>query len=141
MIAAFLVLIACELVGEVVREAFSLPIPGPVIGMFCLAAILALRKDGPDAPAIPDALGDSAETLIGHMGLLFIPAGVGIISEAELLRAEWLPILVGLIGSAIQASLTPATHEREADENGLLYISVSSTSRSSASVSRFCPSS
>ena len=101
MIAAFLVLIACELVGEVVREAFSLPIPGPVIGMFCLAAILALRKDGPDAPAIPDALGDSAETLIGHMGLLFIPAGVGIISEAGLLRAEWLPILVGLIGSTV----------------------------------------
>jgi len=30
--------------------------------------------------------------------------------------------LVGLIGSAIQASLTPATHEREADENGLRYI-------------------
>jgi putative effector of murein hydrolase LrgA (UPF0299 family) len=101
MIAAFLVLIACELVGEIVREAFSLPIPGPVIGMFCLAAILALRKDRPDAPAIPDALGDSAETLIGHMGLLFIPAGVGIISEAGLLRTEWLPILVGLIGSTV----------------------------------------
>jgi shikimate dehydrogenase len=30
--------------------------------------------------------------------------------------------LVGLIGSAIQASLTPAMHEREADENGLRYI-------------------
>ncbi len=30
--------------------------------------------------------------------------------------------LVGLIGSTIQASLTPAMHEREADENGLRYI-------------------
>jgi shikimate dehydrogenase len=30
--------------------------------------------------------------------------------------------LVGLIGSAIQASLTPAMHEREADANGLRYI-------------------
>jgi shikimate dehydrogenase len=30
--------------------------------------------------------------------------------------------LVGLIGSAIQASLTPAMHEREADEHGLRYI-------------------
>ena len=84
MITAFLVLIACELVGEIVRQACSLPIPGPVIGMFCLAGVLAWRKDKLDAPAIPDALGDSAETLIGHMGLLFIPAGVGIISEANL---------------------------------------------------------
>jgi shikimate dehydrogenase len=30
--------------------------------------------------------------------------------------------LVGLIGSALQASLTPAMHEREADENGLRYL-------------------
>jgi shikimate dehydrogenase len=30
--------------------------------------------------------------------------------------------LIGLIGSAIQASLTPAMHEREADEKGLRYI-------------------
>jgi holin-like protein len=101
MITAFLVLIACELVGEIVRQACGLPIPGPVIGMFCLAGVLAWRKDKLDAPAIPDALGDSAETLIGHMGLLFIPAGVGIISEAGRLQAEWLPILVGLIGSTV----------------------------------------
>jgi len=30
--------------------------------------------------------------------------------------------LIGLIGSAIHASLTPAMHEREADENGLRYV-------------------
>lgn len=101
MIAAFLVLIACELVGEVVRSAFELPIPGPVIGMFCLGGILAFRKDRPGAPAIPEALGQTAEALISHMGLLFVPAGVGILAEAELLRKEWLPIAAGLIGSTV----------------------------------------
>ena len=30
--------------------------------------------------------------------------------------------LIGLIGSAIHSSLTPAMHEREADENGLRYV-------------------
>jgi holin-like protein len=101
MIVAFLSLIVCELVGEFVRGAFNLPVPGPVMGMFLLAAVLAFRKDGPDAPAIPDALGQMAETLIGHMGLLFVPAGVGIIAETGLLRQEWLPIAVGLIGSTV----------------------------------------
>jgi holin-like protein len=101
MIAAFLLLIACELVGEVVREAFRLAIPGPVIGMFFLAAALTFRKDKLDAPAIPDVVGQTAETLISHMGLLFVPAGVGIIAEAGLLRAQWLPIVAGLIGSTI----------------------------------------
>ena len=101
MIVAFLLLISCELVGEVTRQAFNLPIPGPVVGMFFLAAVLAFRKDKPNAPAIPDALGRTAETLISHMGLLFVPAGVGIITEAGLLQEEWLPIVAGLIGSTV----------------------------------------
>jgi holin-like protein len=101
MIVAFLLLISCELAGEVVREAFNLPIPGSVIGMLLLAAVLASRKDKPDAPAIPAVLGETAEALISHMGLLFVPAGVGVIAEAGLLREEWLPIMAGLIGSTI----------------------------------------
>ncbi len=101
MVAALLLLIACELIGELARAALNLPVPGPVIGMLLLAAVLSLRKDKPDAPAIPAALGRTAETLIGHMGLLFVPAGAGIITEAGLLRAEWLPIVAGLIGSTV----------------------------------------
>ncbi|WP_051334675.1 CidA/LrgA family protein [Bradyrhizobium sp. Ai1a-2] len=101
MIAAFLLLIAFELAGELVRGALHLPIPGPVIGMFLLAAVLIARKDRPDAPAIPEALVRTSEGLISHMGLLFVPAGVGLIAEAGLLRAEWLPILAGLVGSTI----------------------------------------
>jgi holin-like protein len=101
MILAFLLLISCELAGEVAREAFNLPIPGAVIGMLFLAAVLAFRKDKPDAPAIPAALGETAETLISHMGLLFVPAGVGVIAEVRVLREEWLPIVAALIGSTI----------------------------------------
>lgn len=101
MIVAFLLLISCELAGEVARQAFNLPIPGSVIGMFFLAAVLAFRMDKPDAPAIPGALVETAETLISHMGLLFVPAGVGVIAEAGLLREEWLPIVAGLFGSTI----------------------------------------
>ncbi|HLG82218.1 MAG TPA: CidA/LrgA family protein [Bradyrhizobium sp.] len=101
MIAAILLLIACELVGEVAREALTLPVPGPVIGMFLLAAVLSVRKDRPERPAIPAPLGSTAETLISHMGLLFVPAGVGIVAEIGVLRAEWLPIVAGLIGSTV----------------------------------------
>jgi len=98
MLTAVLCLIACQLIGELVREAFHLPIPGPVIGMFLLAAALALRGGRADG-AIPPFLEKVAETLIGHMGLLFIPAGVGVIAEAGLLRQQWLPIVAALLGS------------------------------------------
>ena len=68
--------------------------------MFLLAAILAVRSRKVGRP-IPPALDRTAETLISLMGLLFVPAGVGLIAEAHLLREEWLPILAALLGSTV----------------------------------------
>jgi holin-like protein len=103
MLIALLILIGCQLVGELLRAALALPIPGPVIGMFMLAAGLALRSRSVKAAegALDQSLERTSETLIAYMGLLFVPAGVGIISEAGLLRQEWLPIVVSLFGSTI----------------------------------------
>lgn len=127
MPAALFILIGCQLIGEAVRSVFHLPIPGPVIGMFLLAAVLAIRERGkrrqdgeagnaPDlfpagaapAGAAPagaasggSALQRTSEALIAHMGLLFVPAGVGVVAEADLLRAQWAPIVAGLVGSTI----------------------------------------
>jgi putative effector of murein hydrolase LrgA (UPF0299 family) len=101
MLVAFFTLLGCELLGELVRDALHLPIPGPVIGMFLLAAGLALRGRAPTEASAPSALDRVAGALLEYMGLLFVPAGVGIIAQAGLLRAEWLPILGGLVGSTV----------------------------------------
>jgi holin-like protein len=103
MLIAFLTLIGCQLVGELVRAAFALPIPGPVIGMFLLAAVLVIRtrREHTDSSAFDKSLARTAEALISHLGLFFVPAGVGIIAEAGLLRQEWLPIAAALFGSTI----------------------------------------
>ena len=99
MLPAILTLMAFQLVGEAVRDAFSLPIPGPVIGMFLLAAVLVIR--GRRVDRVPPALEATADTLISHMGLLFVPAGVGIIAEADLLRQQWLPVVAAVVGSTV----------------------------------------
>jgi putative effector of murein hydrolase LrgA (UPF0299 family) len=101
MPTAMLILIGCQLFGESLRAAFSLPIPGPVVGMFLLAAILVLRGQNAGDASTPSSLDKTAGTLISHMGLLFVPAGVGIIAETHLLRQEWLPILAAVIGSTV----------------------------------------
>ena len=54
---------------------------------------------------IPPALDRTAETLISLMGLLFVPAGVGLIAEVHLLREQWLPILAGLLGSTVLSTV------------------------------------
>jgi holin-like protein len=92
---AFLILVGCELIGEVLRRALHLPLPGPVIGMFLLA--LALIFSGDEQAQ----LNRTANALIANMGLLFVPAGVGVIAEFGVLRQNWLPILVGLLVSTV----------------------------------------
>jgi holin-like protein len=103
MLTALLFLIGCQLIGELIREACHLPIPGPVLGMFLLAAVLAFqdRRRTRAADDTRAALERTAETLIAHMGLFFVPAGVGIIAEAGLLRQQWLPIVAALFGSTL----------------------------------------
>ncbi|WP_408734215.1 CidA/LrgA family protein [Paraburkholderia bannensis] len=100
---AIFILIGAQLIGEVLRRLLHLPLPGPVVGMF----VLALGLIGPakhwlaKTPTGPSPLEKSASTLISNMGLLFVPAGVGIIAELGVLRRAWLPIVVGVIVSTI----------------------------------------
>lgn len=99
MPAAFFILIASQLVGEALRLVLFLPVPGPVIGMFLLAILLALRNSGKAAEPAPTPLDRTAGGLLTYMGLLFVPAGVGVITEFDLLQQQWLPIAGALAGS------------------------------------------
>jgi holin-like protein len=105
VIGALCLLLGCELAGEALRYAARLPVPGPVMGMLLLAVILIISRRRP-SDAIgecdpPPALDRVSEFLISNMGVLFVPAGVGVITQASVLRAEWLPILVGVLGSTL----------------------------------------
>jgi holin-like protein len=96
MLAAVFILLAAELLGELLRSALHLPVPGPVIGMIALAAWLIWRGE-----TEASALDRTANAILGYLGLLFVPAGVGIVAELGLIRQQWLPILGGVIGSTV----------------------------------------
>ena len=96
MLKAFLILVAAQLVGTGLQLAGHLSLPGPVIGLFLLALLLAVR------PAWQSrGLDQVAGGLLRHMGLLFVPAGVGLIDHLDLLRTETVPLLAGLAGSTL----------------------------------------
>lgn len=81
----------CLAAGEVVSRLGWLPVPAPVIGLLLLYLDLSAR-------GLSDDLGHLADRLLGVLGLLFVPAGVGIVAYTDLLRAEWLPVLAGVVG-------------------------------------------
>ncbi len=97
MINALTLLLLFQLVGEVIARALGLPIPGPVIGMALLFVALIIRG------GVGEDLRQTANTLLQHLSLLFVPAGTGIVLYGDRLAAEWLPLVVALVGSTVLA--------------------------------------
>jgi len=89
--AALTILLGCQLAGEVIVRALGVPVPGPVLGMVLLCAMLALRG------STPASLYSTANGLLAHLSLLFVPAGVGVMIHLHHIGNEIVAIMVALI--------------------------------------------
>jgi holin-like protein len=93
-LAGLLDLLLCWAAGEVLARALHLPLPGPVVGLVLLLVLLRLQdRRGGD----PVRSGPAADLLLRHLALLFVPAGVGVITFLSLLREQAVPVVVGLV--------------------------------------------
>jgi holin-like protein len=87
------VLLSCQLLGEALVALVRVPVPGPVAGMAFLFCGLCIYGK------IPDGLARVSDGLLGNLSLMFVPAGVGVMLHAPLLRQDWLAISVALVVS------------------------------------------
>ncbi|MCB1494881.1 MAG: CidA/LrgA family protein [Bauldia sp.] len=94
MIESLAFLLLAQLAGEIFVRAIGLPIPGPVIGLILLAVIVAWR-------GIPPALRETSLGLLRNLSLLFVPAGVGVIRQADVLAENWLALAIALVVSTL----------------------------------------
>ncbi|MGM0661652.1 MAG: CidA/LrgA family protein [Pseudomonadota bacterium] len=92
-------LLACQLVGEVTVRGVGLSIPGPVIGLALLILILRQR------PALAEQLRPTVTVILANLSLLFVPAGVGVIGNLDVLSEDWFALLVVLVLSTLLAML------------------------------------
>jgi len=97
MLPALSVLLLYQLAGEALVMLLRLPVPGPVVGMALLFLTLVARGGA------PDGLRDTAQSLLQHLSLLFVPAGVGVMLHFQRIGEEWLPILVAVPLSTLAA--------------------------------------
>ncbi len=97
MIFSITVILVFQLAGEVIARAFELPVPGPVIGMgLLLAAFVAIRP-------LADRVVPTAQNILAHLSLLFVPAGVGVISHVDVLGQDGFALLIALVLSTLLA--------------------------------------
>ena len=106
-------LLLCQSAGEAISRAAQLPLPGPVIGLLLLFALLQW-------PAVRTPAAAACEPLLQHLSLLFVPVGVGVITHlslvaqfggrmaAAIVLSTWAGMAVtALVLRALLPTLTP----------------------------------
>jgi holin-like protein len=89
-LTGFTLLLLCQSVGELLARAAGLPFPGPVLGLLLMAAWL--RWPGVRAPVEA-----AAQPLLGHLSLLFVPVGVGVVGHLGLIGQYGLRMMAALV--------------------------------------------
>jgi holin-like protein len=104
MIRGLVFILLFQGMGEIISKALSLPIPGPVIGMVLLLSVLVIRDQlDPDVERVAGAFTQ-------NLGLLFIPAAVGVVMFIPALRVHGLSIAAILLASvALSIAITAIT--------------------------------
>jgi len=93
VIPALATLLVFQLLGEALVFASGMPVPGPVVGLALLLCALVLR------PSLVSGLKPTTQTMLQHLSLLFVPAGVGVMLHLQRLGDEALAIGVALVVS------------------------------------------
>jgi holin-like protein len=95
MAQSLLTLLVCQGLGELIHQVTALSLSGSIIGMIILLGLMVMGT-GPSKE-----LQAAANSLLGYLSLLFVPAAVGVVAYLPVLQRQWLPIAVALLGSTI----------------------------------------
>ena len=102
MILNIAIILVAQLVGEVLARLLALPIPGPVIGMALLLVSFLASKP------LAERILPTSQGILAHLSLLFVPAGVGVISHVEVLGTSGIALIAALVASTLIALLAGA---------------------------------
>ncbi|WP_426959588.1 CidA/LrgA family protein [Muricoccus radiodurans] len=100
MIPSLTLILLCQLAGEAAARAAGWPLPGPVLGMMLLLALLLLNDAAP-APRDAAPVGRAADGLLANLSLLFIPAGVGVVGRLDVIAAHGIGLAAALVASTL----------------------------------------
>ncbi len=103
MIANLSLILLCQLAGEIFVRGLGLPMPGPVIGLILLLIALLARDRFPAlarGPLQHGAVEGTAKGMLQYLSLLFVPAGVGVVQQLNLIEQHGIAIFIILALSA-----------------------------------------
>lgn len=84
----FLIILAVSLIGEILKMVLPLPIPASIYGMVLMFILLLTGT------IKLDQVRDTGKFLIEIMPVMFVPAGVGLMSSWNVLEPVIVPVSV-----------------------------------------------
>lgn len=97
LINGLLQILIFQTLGELISKLLLPYLPGPVIGLVLLVTWLSIKKTvSPSLTLVADALNQ-------HLGLLFVPAAVGVVMFLPTLLEHALAVVVSLLCSVVLA--------------------------------------
>lgn len=85
-------LLLFQAAGEALAHATRLPLPGPVLGLVLLLPLLRWE-------AVRRPVAACADLLLGHLSLLFVPVGVGVITHLDVVTRHGAALVVAIVVS------------------------------------------
>ncbi len=95
MLNGLTLILCCQLAGELLTRSIGGSLPGPIVGMAILFGLLHVKR------GVLTCTEKTADALLGHFSLLFVPAGVGVMVHYRVLGENWLPLTVGVLVSTV----------------------------------------
>lgn len=107
MLVGITALLFFQLMGEILGYCLGGFVPGPVIGMAIIAATLVLTSRAESLTLAHQQTVETARTILANLGILFVPAGVGIIQHLDLIHDHGLALLaIVVLSTAITLAVT-----------------------------------
>ena len=107
MLVGITILLVFQLIGEISAYFLGGFVPGPVIGMAMVAVVLTLTGGMTFLEPAHRQTIDTSRAILANLGILFVPAGVGIIQHLDLIRDRGLALLaIVLLSTVITLAVT-----------------------------------
>ncbi|MBY6090787.1 MULTISPECIES: CidA/LrgA family protein [Rhodobacterales] len=102
MILNIVIILGFQLAGETLVRGLGLSLPGPVLGLAGLFVTFLLF------PAVARMVSSTAQGLLAHLSMLFVPAGVGVVQHLSIMESEGLGLLLAVLASTTLALIVGA---------------------------------
>lgn len=83
-----IIILTIYLLGTFISSYLNLPVPGNILGMLILLFLLCTKI------IKLDQIETISNFLLDHLAFFFIPAGVGLMSSADIIKDSWIKLII-----------------------------------------------